>query len=244
MKFNHIVFFALSLLCATAQMGVAQRIAPGGMELESRQSLEAEAARAEAQNRTQEAWMLRTRLQRGDFQDGDRIILRLLGSVTLSQDTVVLRAGKMLSLPRMEDLSLEGVLRSELESTISHHLAKFLKDSSVRAVPLLRVAVLGQVRGPGYYYVQADVLLNDVIMRAGGPNPGANLGNLTIRRGGEIIWNPQDTRTALADGLSLDRLHLRAGDEIIIDDDKSTPWRTYLSYIGPIIGLLTLFRRF
>ena len=216
-----------------------------GTELETRTSLEAEAARAEAQHRTQEAWLLRTRLQKGDFQDGDRIIIHLLGSITFPQDTFVVRAGKMLSLPQMSDMPLDGVLRSELEGKLSSHIARFLKDSSVRATPLVRMAVFGQVRNPGYFYVQADVLLNDVIMRAGGPNPTADMDNMVIRRGADVIWGAQDTKTALADGLSLDRLHLRAGDELYVDDMRgSMDWRTAAAYIAPAMALLTLAFRY
>lgn len=205
--------------------------------------LEAEAKKAEAAHRTQEAWLLKSRLQKGDFQDGDRIVVKLLGATMLlgsnGNDTITVRAGKMLPLPQMADLPLEGVLRSELTDRLTTHLAKYLRDSSVRATPLLRLAVLGQVRNPNYYYTSADVLLSDLVIKAGGPNPNADVGKMIIRRGGETIWNAADTRTALADGLSLDRLHLRAGDELYVDDMKgSINWVQIAQYAGPIFGLL------
>jgi protein involved in polysaccharide export with SLBB domain len=107
----------------------------------------------------------------------------------------------------------------------------------VSATPLLRVAVLGQVRSPGYYYTPADVLLSDVIMKAGGPATDADMNKAIIRRGGETIWNAQDTRTALSDGLSLDRLHLRAGDEIYLPEQRHFSWTT-AAQIG--LGLATV----
>jgi protein involved in polysaccharide export with SLBB domain len=192
-------------------------------ELETRAQLEAEARTAEQQNRTGEAWLLRTRLQRGDFQEGDRIVVMLLGSTTFN-DTISVRVGKLLPLPRMGDVPLEGVLRSELSDRISTHLAKFLRDSSVRAIPLVRLAVLGQVQRPGFYYTSADVLVSDMLMKAGGPAGDADLNNVVIRRGGETIWNARDTRTAMNDGLSLERLHLRAGDELYVAPQKHTNW--------------------
>jgi hypothetical protein len=216
--------------------GQAQRPLGTQPELEERSALEAEARQAEEQHRTSEAWLLRTRLQHGDFQDGDRIVVKLLGSTTFN-DTITVRAGKMLPLPRMDDMPLEGVLRSELKARLSSHLARYLRDSSVSATPLLRVAVLGQVRSPGYYYTPADVLLSDVIMKAGGPAPDADMNKTIIRRGGETIWNAQDTRTALSDGLSLDRLHLRAGDEIYLPEQHHFSWTT-AAQIG--LGLATV----
>jgi protein involved in polysaccharide export with SLBB domain len=205
-------------------------------ELETRSQLEAEARTAEQQNRTGEAWLLRTRLQRGDFQEGDRIVVALLGSVT-GNDTISVRVGKMLPLPRMGDVPLEGVLRSELNDRISTHLAKFLRDSSVRAIPLVRIAVLGQVQRPGFYYTSADVLLSDMLMKAGGPAGDADLNNVVIRRGGETIWNARDTRTAMNDGLSLERLHLRAGDELYVPAQKHTNWMA-IAQIGVSVAAL------
>src|SRR5436309_1012767 len=120
-----------SALAQTAPVPPAPA-AEGQRELETRAQLEAEARTAEQQNRTGEAWLLRTRLQHGDFQEGDRIVVTLLGSTTFN-DTILVRVGKMLPLPRMGEVPLEGVLRSELNSRVSTYLAKFLRDSSVKA---------------------------------------------------------------------------------------------------------------
>jgi len=151
----------------------------------------------------------------------------------------------MLPLPQMADMPLTGVLRSELTDKLTHHLAQYLRDSSVRAIPLIRLAVLGGVRLPNYYYTSADVLLSDMVMKAGGPNPTADVNNMVIRRGGEVIWNAQDTRTALADGLSLDRLHLRAGDELYVDDSQGGhSWQQVLAIAGPIVSIVAYLRYF
>ena len=227
---------AVLAVAAGSALAQAPAIADPAQNLESRAQLEAEARTAEQQNRTSEAWLLRTRLQRGDFQEGDRIVVNLLGSVQGS-DTISVRVGKLLPLPRMGEVPLEGVLRSELENRISTHLAKFLRDSSVRAVPLVRLAVLGQVQRPGFYYTSADVLLSDMLMKAGGPGPAADLSKVSIRRAGETIWNAQDTRTAMSDGLSIERLHLRAGDEIYVAEQKRTNWMGFAQIGITILGL-------
>ena len=232
----------LALLSASRAGAQAGRLADLSRDLESRPSLEAEARTAEAQHRTSEAWLLRTRLQKGDFQDGDRIVVMLQGNPQM-MDTVVVRAGRMLPLPRMADLPLEGVLRSELTARLTSHLAKYLRDSTVRATPLVRLAVLGQVGRPGYYYTAADVLISDVIMKAGGPSPNADLNNMVIRRSGDVIWDAQATRTALSDGLSLDRLHLRAGDELLLNEQEHRSLATYWQAAVTVLTLgFTLFR--
>ena len=232
--------------CAGAVAQAQARVTQQTKDLETRAALEQEAQAAEQNHRTGEAFLLRNRLQHGDFQDGDRIIVQLLGSVPYN-DTITVRAGKMLPLPRMDDLPLEGVLRSELNAKLSSHLAKYLRDSTARATPLLRLAVLGQVGRPGFYYTPADVLVSDVLMLAGGPSGDANLNEMTIRRSGETIWNAQDTRTAVTDGLSLDRLHLRAGDEIYVPQNSHFNWMTVLQVgsvvLGAAVAVITLTRR-
>jgi protein involved in polysaccharide export with SLBB domain len=205
--------FALS--AATAASLCAQTPTTASPSYESRARLEAEVREAENAHRTSEAWLLRSRLKTGDFQEGDRIVVVLESNPT-ETDTMQVRAGKVLQFPHMSEVSLEGVLRSELTDTLRHHLSKYLTNPDVRATPLLPLAVLGNVRNPGYFYAPADYLLRDLIMRAGGPAPDADVSETVVRRAGQTIWNVKDVRAAVADGLSLDRLHLRAGDEIFV----------------------------
>jgi hypothetical protein len=216
-------------------------------DLETRAMLQSELEKAEAGNRKSEAWLLRQRLEKGDFQDGDRIVVKLLGNTQLmgwTNDTITVRAGRMLPLPQLADLPLTGVLRSELTERITSHLAKYVRDATVRATPLLRLAVLGQVRDPNYYYPSADVLLSDLIRMAGGPSASADMDKIVIRRGTDIIWNAKDARTALNDGISLDRLHLRAGDEVYLDDTKGqVDWRQIGTYAIPILSIVLTFAR-
>lgn len=197
-------------LNAQAQSPLA---APIVRAYESRAELESQAKLAEEQGRKSEGWLLRSRLQRGDFQEGDRIVVALENNARI--DTIQIRAGKRLRFVGMADLSLEGVLRSELSDTLRHHLSKYLKNPGVKATPLFAISILGTVGVPGYHYVAADIVLRDVIMRAGVPAE-ADLDKVVVRRAGEIIWKSEDIRIALADGLSVDRLHLRAGDEIYV----------------------------
>lgn len=236
-----------AVLAASATVSSAQSVAPAGAarrEFETRAELQAQAAAAESQHRTGEAWLLRQRLEKGDFQDGDRIIVQIQGNALAGKspvevpETLTVRSGKLLELPRMSDLPLEGVLRSELQQRLTDHLSQYVREPSVRATPLVRIAVLGYVARPGYIYTSADRPLSDVLMQAGGPGPDADMGRVVIRRGGDVIWNSQDTHTALADGLSLDRLHLRAGDEIFIPQQRHVAWWLIGSFAISAFSLL------
>lgn len=201
---------------------------------ETRAELQAAAAIAERDQRNAEASLLQARLQHGDFQEGDKILLAI--EIPLLQgaaggesrrlggdDTVTVRAGKMLhfsSISNIPDLSLEGVLRSELADTITAHLGKYIRAPEVRAVPLLRVAVLGAVVKPGWYSTRTDAVLSDLLMQAGGVNAESDVSKTLIRRAGEAIWSADQVRLALADGVSLDQLHLRAGDEVFVSQRR------------------------
>jgi protein involved in polysaccharide export with SLBB domain len=224
---------------------------PARREFESRAEIEAQAKAAEAQHRTGEAWLLRQRLEKGDFQDGDRIVIHLQGNSLMPKDFVgipdtnIVRAGRHLEFPRMADLSLDGVLRSELNDRLTAHFAQYIREPTVRSTPLVRIAVLGQVGKPGYVYTLADAPLSDLIMQAGGPSGSADMAGITIRRGADMIWDQQDTRAALADGMSLDRLHLRAGDEIEVPQRRDISWIAVVSAgLSVTVLVLTIFRHY
>lgn len=247
------LLLASRLTNAQVQAGDARQ-----RQFETRAELEAAARTAEVQHRSSEAWLLRTRLQRGDFQEGDRILVSIdvpglrLGDVpTLrsgaDNDTVIVRAGKLSQfskLPNIPDLSLEGVLRSELVDTITMHLRKYLRDPSVRATPLVRLAVMGAVGRPGWYSTPTDVVLADVIMQAGGVNLESDVQNTVVRRAGEIIWSAADVRVALSDGLSLDRLHLRAGDEIYVAPKRHWNVTNALQIVTALVGVYVATKAF
>ncbi|MES2177432.1 MAG: hypothetical protein V4550_06170 [Gemmatimonadota bacterium] len=253
MIFRRLRWFVSSVslvLCgAAATVGGQQPLVPdAGAGLELRATLEAEAVKAESLHRNAEAFLLRTRLIRGDFQEGDRVVVQLLGSVQApagTNDTVTIRAGKLLPMgAQFGDVPLEGVLRSEITEKVSAHLGRFLQNSAVKVTTLLRLSVQGMVRGPGYYYVAPDVLLSDVIMKAGGPATNTEFGPMTIRRSGELFWSADDTKTALTEGMSLDRLHLKSGDELLIEPPSGFGWQSVLSVFGAVSGLIYTLQRF
>jgi beta-lactamase regulating signal transducer with metallopeptidase domain/outer membrane biosynthesis protein TonB len=114
---------------------------PARHEFDTRAELEAQATAAEKAHRTGEAWLLRTRLEKGDFQEGDRILVEVEGANIITKpETLVVqngKNGKHLELPRMADLSLEGVLRAELQERLTQHLAQYIREPVVRATPLV-----------------------------------------------------------------------------------------------------------
>lgn len=226
------------LAASVAAHGMAGAQSSSGTRpnFETRAELETELQRLEAGNQQSEGALIRERLQNGDFQEGDRIAIIVKGGGGF-QDTLLVRSGRRLQLPSVPDLALEGVLRSELVGRVSAHLKQYLRDPEVQATPLVRVGVLGRVANPGYYHTAADIPLSDVLMAAGGPTSEADVNKISVRRGATIILDEQKTRMALTEGRSLDQMHLRAGDEITVGQQRRINWGVIIPVVS---GLLTV----
>jgi protein involved in polysaccharide export with SLBB domain len=165
-----------------------------------------------------QAAVVRQRLREGDFNPGDQVGLVVEGETTLT-GTFTVGPGRTLALPQTGSVTLDGVLRAELDSVLRVHVARYLRDPVVRARALVRVGVTGQVRSPGYYVLPAEALLSDVLMAAGGPLPNARMASARIERGSQRIWDGKGVRQALSAGWTLDQLSLRAGDALVVPND-------------------------
>jgi protein involved in polysaccharide export with SLBB domain len=171
-----------------------------------------EALRAWARAETE---LVRTRLREGDFRAGDRLLISVEGEAALS-DTFPVTVGPAVVLPTIGEISLRGVLRSELESHLKERLGVLLHGPVVRAQPLIRVSVLGEVGRPGFYVFPLDMLPEEALMAAGGPTATAKLNRLRVERGDSIVWQGEALRRAMTEGRTLDDLGLRAGDRLVV----------------------------
>lgn len=195
------------------------------------------------QQAAREAAFVRARLETGDFQVGDRVILQVAGEEALS-DTFTVTAGQRIELPEVGDLPLTGVLRSELQDHLEQELSRFLQEPSVRAAALIRIAVLGSVGRPGFYTVPATSLLEDALMMAGGPAGGADVDEVVIERAERTIWEGEALQNAMIEGRTLDQLSLRAGDRITVPERQPGLFeggfiRTLLVTVPPLVYLIT-----
>lgn len=187
-----------------------------------------------------EARLIRDRLRDGDLQVGDRIALRVRGHEMLT-DTFTVRAGRTVVLGDLPEISLAGVLRSELQEYLTIHIGRYVRDPVVEATPLVRVGVLGPVGRPGYYALPADMLLSDAIMYAGGPGGNADMRRSRIRRGNQDVVSRRGFAGALASGMTLDELNIRAGDELVIGERNNSNWHTNIRTVAAVLGIaLTL----
>jgi len=172
-----------------------------------------------------EADLIRTRLEKGDFEVGDVITLTVAGQPTLTADFTV-SPGYILVLPEIDEpVQLRGVLRSELRDVITAHLSKYIRDPRVYVQTKVVISVTGDgIGNAGFYTVSAESRLTDVLVTAGQPNQTAKMDKVKIKRGNETIWDGDELRQAIVQGRTLDQLNLRAGDEIEVPGKGSRSW--------------------
>lgn len=179
---------------------------------------------------------LSARLREGDLQVGDRVALTVLDQPTLT-DTFTVRSGRVLTLPDIPDIPVQGVLRSELQSYLDTQMGKYLREPQVRATPLVRVAVIGPVGQPGFYSFPADMLVGDAIMAAGGPGPRTDLNATEVKRDGQVVYSKEAMQQAFTKGLTLDQINIRAGDQIVVGEKKERSWYQVARTIAVILSV-------
>ena len=185
--------------------------------------------------------LIRTRLEHGDFQPGDRIRLQVDSEAQLS-DTFPVGPNQELVLPVIGVLSLHGVLRAELQMAMTRELGRFLRDPVVRATPLIRVSVIGEVTKPGYYLVPPTAVMSDAVTAAGGPTQNAKVEEMWVERAGRRYLEGQRLQQVLAEGRTLDDANIRPGDKFVVPAKQSGSFYQVVRTVSIILTIpLTIY---
>lgn len=161
------------------------------------------------------AGQIRTRLDRGDFNPGDRIELQVDSEAQLN-DTFPVGPNRELVLPVVGVISLHGVLRAELQGAMRRELSRMLRDPIVRATALIRVSVVGEVVKPGFYLVPPTAVVSDALTAASGPTQNARMDKMYVERAGRRFIEGQPFQQMIAEGRTLDDANIRPGDKIVV----------------------------
>ena len=186
---------------------------------------------------------IRRRLTDGDFQVGDRFVYTLVQDSSRS-DTASVREGLVVSISSLPDFAVKGVLRSELTERLTAHVTRYIKRASVRTNVLTRIAILGAVRSPGYYYASPDRPVSELVMTAGGPAPDANLGQLEIRRGKTVVLSASESKKAIKDGRTIEQADVQSGDEVRIPEKRKLNWQSIIQLMFVVSSLFFAFIQF
>lgn len=171
-----------------------------------------------------------------EFHVGDRIALKVDGPLVI-EDTVIVREGSLIQIPNIGEVSVQGVRRSNVQQYLTEEISKYVKEPVVTAVPLVRIAVIGAVTQPGYYSVRSDMILSDILMRAGGLLPTADINRSSVKRSGKEIMDKKAVTNAFSSHMTFDQLRLAPGDQIIIGDRQPGRMDNVLKFSGLLLGV-------
>ena len=233
---------AMEVLAVVVLVLAPPALAQQPAALSSRAFLQSELARL---GTDPAAAVIRTRLEHGDFDAGDQVFLRVQGDSLLT-DTITVLPGQQLPIPRLGAVPLHGVLRAELQDTVSAYLSRYLRDPQVEVRPLLRVVVEGQVNKPGFIAAAPEQPLAAVINAAGGFTQQAKVADIRLQRGETIVMRGRQLEDALGQGLSLDRLSMRPGDRVYVPPraDSERTLRIVGLILSVPVGILALTKVF
>ena len=143
------------------------------------------------------------------LRPGDAVRLAVQDEPALSGEFPVVEPGRVL-LPEIGLVDVAGRPFGEVEREARARYARVVVDREVVLVPLVRVAVLGEVRQPGLFPVDPTERLAEVLARAGGITPAGSPGRVSLVRDGRT------TRIRLAPGGPALAQQLLSGDQIVV----------------------------
>jgi polysaccharide export outer membrane protein len=143
------------------------------------------------------------------LRPGDSVRLEVRDEPDLAGDFQIDESGRVL-LPLIGLVSAADRDFADVRAEVEMAYDRELSQSEVRVTPLLRVAVLGEVRTPGLYPVDPTFTLGDVLALAGGLGPEADEDGIAlVREGRAIVEVDAQDLVALA-------LPLRSGDQLVV----------------------------
>jgi hypothetical protein len=246
-KWLFVAFTMLAISVSATPLAAQEPERPTVAGPQTRADLESQAARLEQEasqgsagsdTKTAEAARIRARLRDGDFNTGDRVVVKVDSGVTARADTFIVREGRLVEFQGLPPITLTGVLHAELSEYLTQQLSRYFRDPNVQAYPLLRVAIFGPVGSPGYYSLPADLLLSDAIMSAGGPGSMAKMDESVVKRGEVEVIDKREVQRALVYGYTLSQMNIRDGDAIYIGGStQQRNWTNVLRAVSIAVGL-------
>lgn len=188
-----------------------------------------------------EAGALRARLSEGDFRVGDRVVLMVEGEPALS-DTFVVASDQTIDIPNVGEVSLKGVLRSELDSRLTDLISRQIHEPVVRARSFVRISFTGEVSSQGYFLLPPETPLTEAIMAVGGLTATASLSKVRVERGREVIWDGKPLQAALRQGLTLGALDMRSGDQVSVGRRSAFAAGEIGRTLLAVVSLITVLR--
>jgi polysaccharide export outer membrane protein len=117
------------------------------------------------------------------LRPGDAIRLAMKDEPELSDDYPVLSDGTVL-LPLIGVVQVSSVAFADVEQRVREAFAREMTAPVLVLMPVIRVAVLGEVRMPGLYLMDGTFDVTEALARAGGLTPSGSMERITLLRDG------------------------------------------------------------
>lgn len=163
----------------------------------------------------------------GVLLPGDLVRLKIWREPDLSGDFQVDEQGTVV-LPKIGALAIREMPAASLKSLLIEKYSTYLRDPAIDVTVLRRVNVLGAVKNPGLYPVDATMTVADVLALAGGVSSDGNPDKGELIRGGTRLDVKLSRRTKIGD------TPMQSGDQLYV------PQRSWISRNpGVVAGTLT-----
>ena len=142
---------------------------------------------------------------------GDAIRVQVWREADLSGTFTVDDRG-VVTMPLLGERDVTGLDPAVLRDQLLADYGEYLQNPSVEVTVLRRISILGEVRSPGLYPVDATISLSDALAMAGGVAPNGNTNDIQLIRGQQVVR--QDLDEAIVVGAS----DIRSGDQIVVGE--------------------------
>ncbi len=115
-------------------------------------------------------------------------------------------------LPIYGKIKISHMTADQLVTYLRDQFEEQLIYNDIQVKPMIRISVLGGIPLPGFYYVDPDHSLWEVMRLVGGTQDEDGLRDMRWKRSGENIED--DLIPSLQSGISLKRMGFRSGDQI------------------------------
>lgn len=166
------------------------------------------------------------------LRPGDVVRIQIYREPELSGDYVVDETGTVV-LPRIGPVNATDKSAESLKAQLTREYEAFLSHSSIAVTVLRRIQILGAVRNPGLYPMDATMTVGDALALAGGTTPQGNPRRLELIRGGSRL------KVKLTPETPVSASPIRSGDQIYVPERSwisRNPW-LISSSLGALVSL-------
>ncbi len=136
-------------------------------------------------------------------------------------------------LPKIGPHQVTGTPVEDLKERLINEYQKYLRNPAIEITFLRRVNVLGAVRQPGVYPLDATMTVAMAIAMAGGTTPDGNPNQVELIRGGERLIANVSQRTTISE------LPIQSGDQLYVPE-RSWAVRNIPALVSGGLGLLSI----